>query len=106
MFEDIEHESEMEMITFLLNFHEAVVLERRVPEELHLGADKTTKETKNKYGCWWCIWLICVCLHHNVPLHSICLVFLIVGHTDDDIDRFVRGCVWLSQAGTITQWLG
>ena len=88
MFEDIEHGSEMQMSTFLLNFHEAVLLERRVPEELYLGADNTPKETKNKYGCWWCIWLLCVCLRHNLPLHSICLVFLIVGHTHDDIDRF------------------
>jgi len=88
MFEDIAHGSEMQMSTFLLNFHEAVLLEKRVPEELYIGADNTPKETKNKYGCWWCMWFLCVLQTHNVPLHSICMVFLLVGHTHDDIDRF------------------
>jgi len=89
IFEDIEHGSEMQMSTFLLNFHEAVLLERRLPEELYLGADNTPKETKNKYGCWWCMWLLCLMLMNNVPLHSICMMFLLVGHTHDDIDRFL-----------------
>ena len=89
IFEDIEHGSEMQMSTFLLNFHEAVLLEKRVPEELYLGADNTPKETKNKYGCWWCMWLLCLMLMNNVPLHSICMMFLLVGHTHDDIDRFL-----------------
>ena len=65
-----------------------MILEKRVPEELYLGADNTPKETKNKCGCWWCMWLLCVMLINNVPLHSICLMFLLVGHTHDDIDRF------------------
>ena len=81
MFEDIEHGSEMQMSTFLLNFHEAVMLEKRIPEELYLGADNTTKETKNKYGCWWCMWLMCIMLFYDLPMHSICLCFLLVGHT-------------------------
>ena len=40
VFEDIEHGSEMQMSTFLLNFHEAMLLllKKRVPEELYLGA--------------------------------------------------------------------
>ena len=92
MFEDTEHGSEMQMSTFLMNFHEAALLENRLPEELYLGADNTPKETKNKYGCWWCMWLMCVMLIHNLPLHSVCLVFLLVGHTHDDIDRFFRDC--------------
>ena len=64
----------MQMSTFLLNFHEAALLEKRLPEELYLGADNTTKETKNKYGCWW------AALH----LYG----HMLVGHTHDDIDRF------------------
>ena len=75
MFDDCEHGSEMQMSTFLLNLHEAVLLEKRVPEELYLGADNTPKETKNKYGCWWCMWLLCLMLINNVPLHSICMFF-------------------------------
>ena len=75
MFDDISHGSEMQMSTFLLNLHEAALLEGRLPEELYLGADNTPKETKNKYGCWWCMCLLCVFLHHNVPLHSICMAF-------------------------------
>ena len=90
MFEDIEHGSEMQMSTFLLNFHESVLLEKRVPEELVLGADNTSKETKNKYGCWWCMWLLCVFLVAGVPLHSILMCFLLVGHTHDEIDRFFQ----------------
>ena len=84
----------MQMNTFLLNFHETVLLEKRVSEELYLGADNTPKETKNKYGCWWCMWLISVMLINNVPPHSIWIVSLFMGHTHDDIDRFFRGCVW------------
>ena len=94
MFEDIEHGSEMQMSTFLFNFHESVLLEKRVPEELVLGADNTSKETKNKYGTWWCMWLLCLFLVADVPLHSILMVFLLVGHTHDEIDRFFPGCVW------------
>ena len=88
MFEDTQHGSEMQMSTFLLNFHEAVLLEKQVPEELFLGADNTPKETKNKFGCWWCMWFLCVMQEADSPLHSICMVFLLVGHTHDDIDRF------------------
>ena len=88
MFDDCEHGSEMQMSTFLLNFHEAVVLEQRIPEELYLGADNTPKETKNNIGCWWCMWLLCIMLINNLPLHSIMMMYLLVGHTHDDIDRF------------------
>ena len=34
------------------------------------------------------MWLLCVMLMHRLPLHSVCLVFLLVGHTHDHIDRF------------------
>ena len=88
MFADGEHGSEMQMSTFLLNFHEAALLEKRLPEELVLGTDNTTKETKNKYGCWWCMWLLCVLFMADVPMHSIMMVYLLVGHTHDAIDRF------------------
>ena len=104
MFEDTKHGSEMQMSTFLLNFHEAVLIEKRVPEELYLGAENTYKETKNKYCCWWCMWLLCVLHTHNVRLHSICMLFLLVGHTHDEIDRFFcRDCVSPSLAEIITR---
>ena len=108
MFEDFQHGSEIQMSTFLLNFHGAVLIEKRVPEELYLGADNTYKEPKNKFGCWWCMWLLCVLHAHNVRLHSICLLFLLVGHTHDDIDRFfsrvrvaIAGRDYYSVAGLI-----
>ena len=54
MFEDTDHGSEMQMSTLLMNFHEAVLLENRIPEELYLGADNTPKETKKQ------VWMLVV----------------------------------------------
>ena len=34
------------------------------------------------------MWLLCVLATKIVRLHSICLMFLLVGHTHDEIDRF------------------
>jgi hypothetical protein len=59
--------------------------EGHLPEELIIGTDNTPKETKNKFFCWFCMWILCV--FSKTSLWGILLVCLLVGHTHDDIDR-------------------
>ena len=76
----------MQFSTVLLNFWEKVLAENRVPEKWSIGADNAPKEQKNKYFVWGLIWPICVT--QSTPLWSTTMLFLIVGHTHDKIDRF------------------
>ena len=70
-FEDIEHGSELQMSrTFMLNLHEAILLEKRVADELYLGADNAAKENKNNYGCWWCMWMMCISLYPTMQVRA------------------------------------
>ena len=106
VFEDCKHGSEMQLSTITQNFHEIALKENHLPEELVIGTDNTPKETKNKYFCWWAMWLLCVLA--DTPLWSIGLVCLLVGHTHDEIDRFFSR-VKVALAGkdyfTVTQML-
>ena len=88
MFEDIEHGSDMQMSTLTLNLFEAVALDRNMPEELLINTDNTAKETKNNICMWWMIWFLCVCEDNRLPLWSMLLINLIVGHTHSKCDRF------------------
>ena len=90
MFEDIEHGSDMQMSTLTLNLFEAVALDRNMPEELLINTDNTAKETKNHICMWWMIWFLCVCEVNMLPLWSMLLINLIVGHTHSKCDRFSR----------------
>ena len=52
--------SSMQFSTLLLNLHEKVLAENRLPAEWVIGADNTAKETENKWMCWSLMWLLCV----------------------------------------------
>ncbi len=85
-FEDTEHGSEMQCSHTLLNLHHAATLEGYLPEEFHIGADNTPKETKNQFMCYFVMWLLCDL--EGRALWKVSLLFLMVGHTHDALDRF------------------
>ena len=103
LFDDCGKGSEMQFSTILLNLFEVFSTEGRVPEEFYVGADNTYKETKNQYVLWAFVWLLCLCTVLGLPLVKITLVFLMVGHTHDALDRFfsrvfmaLRGRNWIT----------
>ena len=86
VFEDCVHGTEMTASNILLNLHDRVCPENRMPEELAIGADNTPKETKSNCVFMFAMWLlITLC---DTPLWSITFLFLIVGHTHNKLDRF------------------
>ena len=93
----------MQFSTILLNLLEVFAMEGRMPEELYVGADNTYKETKNQFVLWAFVWLLCLCSEWGLPLWKLALVFLMVGHTHDALDRFfsrvfmaLRGRNWIT----------
>ena len=76
----------MQSSTILRNLHATATLEGRLPEEFVINADNTPKETKNQVTIWFLIWLLC-CME-GTTLWSTLVVFLIVGHTHNRLDRF------------------
>ena len=76
-----------------------------LPEEFNIGADNTPKETKNQYTFWFLIWLLCVL--EDTPLKVITVMFLLVGHTHNKLDRmFSRISVALQGKETTSQSKG
>ena len=86
MYEDCEKGSEMQCSTVFDNFYQRVMSERSVPEEFFIGADNTPKETKNNIMMFFLTWLLVVL--EGTPLKSTALLFLLVGHTHNRVDRF------------------
>ena len=70
--------------------------EGHLPQVFVIGADNTRKETKNQYCMWFLAWLLCAL--RDTPLRSIEVVFLLVGHTHNKLDRLflahLRGTPW------------
>ena len=85
VFNDCSHGAEMQSSAILLNLHEVAMSEGHLPEEFNIGADNTPKETKNQYTFWFLIFLLCAL--DDTPLRVICVVFLLVGHTHNKLDR-------------------
>ena len=85
VFNDCGHGSEMQSSVILQNLHEVAMHEGHLPEELNIGADNTPKETKNQYTFWFLIWLLCAL--EGTPLKVIGVMFLLVGHTHNKLDR-------------------
>ena len=85
VFNDCSHGSEMQCSTILLNLHEVATREGHLPKVFIIGADNTRKETKNQYCMWFLAWLLCAL--SDTPLWSIEVVFLMVGHTHNKLDR-------------------
>ena len=85
VFNDCAHGSEMQCSAILQNLHEVAVREGHLPQVFVIGADNTRKETKNQYCMWFLAWLLCAL--YDTPLRSIEVVFLLVGHTHNKLDR-------------------
>ena len=101
LFDDCGKGSQMQFSTILLNLHDVCQTEGHLPDEFIVGADNTYKETKNQHIIWAFVWLLCIL--SGSPLWKISLVFLMVGHTHDALDRFfsrvfmtVRGRNWIT----------
>ena len=75
----------MQCSAILQNLHEAAMVEGHLPTEYIVGADNTRKETKNQFAMWFFVWLLCVL--SGCPLSVITVVFLLVGHTHNKLDR-------------------
>ena len=85
VFNDCAHGSEMQCSAILQNLHEVAVREGHLPQVFVIGADNTRKETRNQYCMWFLAWLLCAL--YETPLRSIEVVFLLVGHTHNKLDR-------------------
>ena len=103
LFGDCGTGSQMQFSAILLNLLDVFATEGRLPEELYVGADNTYKETKNQFALWAFVWFLCLCTALRLPLWKISLVFLMVGHTHDALDRFfsrlfmaLRGRNWIT----------
>ena len=85
LFNDCEHGAEMQCSAIVLNLHDVAMCEGHLPEALTIGADNTPKETKKQYAFWFFVWLLCAL--NDTPLRVINVVFLMVGHTHNKLDR-------------------
>ena len=64
-------------------------------------ADNTRKETTNQYTMWFLVWLLCAL--DSTPLWRIDVLFLLVGHTHNKLDRlFSLIAVALAGRGYLT----
>ena len=85
MFSDCNHGSEMQCSAILENLCDVSVAEGHLPQEFTIAADNTRKETKNQFCMWFLIWLLCAL--SDSPLSCINVIFLLVGHTHNKLDR-------------------
>lgn len=85
VFDDCSHGSEMQCSAILQNLHEVAMREGHLPKAFTIGADNTRKETKNQICMWFLVWLLCAL--SDTPLWMIDVVFLLVGHTHNKLDR-------------------
>ena len=75
----------MHISAILWNLNEVAMREGHLPQEFNIGADNTPKETKNQHTFWFLIWMLCALA--GTPLKAINVVFLMVGHTHNKLDR-------------------
>ena len=86
VFKDCQHGSEMQSSTILQNLHKVAMGEGHLPEKLFIGADNTRQETKNLITMWFLVWLLCAFV--GTALWEVEVIFLLVGHTHNELDRF------------------
>ena len=84
-FGDCSHGSEMQCSAILENLCDVSVAEGHLPQEFTIAADNTRKETKNQFCMCFLIWLLCAL--SDSPLSCINVIFLLVGHTLNQLDR-------------------
>ena len=100
VFHDCRHGSEMQSSAIFLNVHEVAMREGHLPGEFYIGEDNTPKETNNQFTLWLLIWMLCAL--HDTPLTIINVVFPLVGHTHNKLDRlFSRISVALREMLTL-----
>ena len=92
----------MQSSSLLLNLHQTAMEEGHLPKHWSIGADNTRKETKNQTTMWMLVWLLCAL--EDTPLWMIDVIFLMVGHTHNKLDRFVLEFRWLWQAVITSLW--
>lgn len=86
VFTDCSHGSEMQSSAILWNLNAIAQDEGHLPNTFVIAADNTRKETKNQITMWFLIWLLCAL--EGTPLCQIDVIFLLVGHTHNQLDRF------------------
>lgn len=86
VFQDCSHGAETQSSTILQNLHNVALEEGHLPNTLVIAADNTRKETKNQTTMWFLIWLLCAL--NGSSLCRIEVIFLLVGHTHNQLDRF------------------
>ena len=96
VFDDCQHGAEMQSSSLLFNLHQTAMEEGHLPKHWSIGADNTRKETKNQTTMWMLVWLLCAL--DDTPLWIIDVVFLLVGHTHNKLDRFFLELLWPWQA--------
>ena len=74
------------MQTLLLNLHRVAMAEGHLPRQWSICADNTRKETKNQVTMWFIVWLLCAL--DGTSLWKVDVLFLLVGHTHNKLDRF------------------
>ena len=92
----------MQSSSLLLNLHQTAMEEGHLPKHWSIGADNTRKETTNQTTMWMLVWLLCAL--EDTPLWMIDVVFLMVGHTHNKLDRFFLEFRWLWQAVITSLW--
>lgn len=86
VFPDCSHGADMQSSAILWNLHATALEEQHLPTTLVIAADNTRKETKNQTTMWFLIWLLCAL--NGTALCQIEVIFLLVGHTHNQLDRF------------------
>eukprot|EP00974_Lingulodinium_polyedra_P085284 8256495-Lingulodinium_polyedra.AAC.1 len=75
----------MQCSAILLNLHEVAMREGHLPEEFHIGADNTPKETTKQYTFGLLVWMLCALA--GAPLRTISVVFLLAGRARNNLAR-------------------
>ncbi len=83
--DDCTHGAEMQSSSLLLNLHKVAMEEGHLPKHRSIGADNTRKETNHQLTMWMLVWLLCAL--EDTPLWMIDVIFLLVGHTHNKLDR-------------------
>ena len=94
--DDCMHGAEMQSSSLLLNLHQVAMEEGDLPKHWPIGADNTRKETNNQTTMWMLVWLLCALV--DTPLWMIDVIFLMVGHTHNKLDRLFLEYPWLWRA--------
>ena len=86
LFDDCMHGAEMQSSSLMWDLHQVAMDEGHLPRRWSVCADNTRKETKNQYTMWFFVWLLCALC--DTSLATIDVLFLLVGHTHNKLDRF------------------